>query len=96
MKEKVVRNMRKWAVGAIFLAGLMYAVSALTITTETAYANACNCGLETDAAEQYCLNLFGSAQLEEFHCPVGAAGNEFSFMCAADPFDNLITSPCQP
>ena len=78
MKVRIVREARKWILGTVLLAGLVF--SAVTLISMPAYARCLDCAEAYQAAYAFCTSpLGGHRGLNTFICPYNT--NEWYFAC---------------
>jgi hypothetical protein len=68
MKREVLTTARNWIAGSVLLAGLIYSVSAITVSAKPVYASSCNCSEEELEAQSFCS---GRGGVNFFQCPIG-------------------------
>jgi len=90
MKTQFMLDARRWLLSALLLAGLVYSVLGLTLTTNHVYASSCDCNEAFEDATYIC----GVAHLQVtgFTCPVGSGQDQFSFRCGNS--QDFSTFPC--
>jgi hypothetical protein len=88
MSAQGVRRARVWGLGAVLLAGLMYSVLAVTLSTPPVYASSCDCNEAAQDAAELCWQ-YGRASVEQFYCPLG--GDMFGATCSNGFF---VNRPC--
>jgi hypothetical protein len=67
---------------SVLMGGMFYSVLALTLITQKAYAQTCDCSESYEAAEGWCA-AFGFGQLASFECPTGPSNppEQYTFTC---------------
>lgn len=91
MKQRVVKNIRTSLLSVVLVAGLVYAVLALS-TMPASASNYCDdCQNGPIDAYFFCWNNYGSPQFASFDC----LGNGYYVVqCYYDPQQLVWTNPC--
>jgi hypothetical protein len=91
MKTRFAKVCR-WVGSSALLAGLLYSVLALTVTTPVARASSCSDCSESQFDAATICSMTG-AVLTSFTCPYGVNQDEFRFKCSDHP-NQFYTLQC--